>query len=304
MIDAERRDLTVNSMFLDLSGTVYDYFNGKEDLEKKRVAFVGTADARIKEDYLRIFRYFRFYGRLAKDEDNHETETINAIIANKEGLGKISGERIWTEWKKILSNQMGGPLTLKMIEIGLGPFMGLPQETLNERFRKFWSTKCQKTHYMNSLTQLLKNQDDMMKLHARLKMSGYERDMGLFLLQNRDIPADLKHWQKVYLLSTVTKNSNHLRDFIEQSIRSNDQVPSDVLEGFLTWEAPKFPISGKDLIESNIVPRGKLVGLCLNKLKEIWIDGDFTADADHLLKVELPKVAEQLQQNSPQKNKK
>ena len=118
MIDAERRDLTVNSMFLDLSGTVYDYFNGKEDLEKKRVAFVGTADARIKEDYLRIFRYFRFYGRLAKDEDNHETETINAIIANKEGLGKISGERIWTEWKKILSGNMGGPLTLKMIEIG------------------------------------------------------------------------------------------------------------------------------------------------------------------------------------------
>ena len=304
MIDAERRDLTVNSMFLDLSGTVYDYFNGKEDLEKNRVAFVGTADARIKEDYLRIFRYFRFYGRLGRDEDNHETETINAIIDNKEGLGKISGERIWTEWKKILSGPMGGPLTLKMIEIGLGPFMGLPQETLNIRFQKFWSKKCQKAHYMTLLTQLLKNQDELMRLHARLKMSGYERDMGLFLIQNRDLPADLKHWQKVYLLSTVTKNSNHLRDYIEQSIRSNDQVPSEVLEGFLIWEAPKFPISGKDLIESNVVPKGKLVGLCLNKLKEIWIDGDFTADANHLLNVELPKVAEQLQHNSPPKNKK
>ena len=64
MIDAERRDLTINSLFLDLDGTVYDFFGGKEDLDAQRIAFVGSADARIKEDYLRILRYFRFYGQL------------------------------------------------------------------------------------------------------------------------------------------------------------------------------------------------------------------------------------------------
>ena len=72
MIDAERRDLTINSLFLDLDGTVYDFFGGKEDLDAQRIAFVGSADARIKEDYLRILRYFRFYGRIAKDITNHE----------------------------------------------------------------------------------------------------------------------------------------------------------------------------------------------------------------------------------------
>lgn len=61
-LDAYRRDLTVNSMFLGFDGTVYDYFNGYEDLMERRVRFVGDPDLRIKEDYLRILRYFR-YGR-------------------------------------------------------------------------------------------------------------------------------------------------------------------------------------------------------------------------------------------------
>jgi tRNA nucleotidyltransferase (CCA-adding enzyme) len=91
-VDAERRDLTVNSMFLGMDGTVYDFFNGQEDLAKRRVAFVGSADARIKEDYLRILRYFRFFGRLARDEHSYEEATLEAIKTNAEGLSRISGE--------------------------------------------------------------------------------------------------------------------------------------------------------------------------------------------------------------------
>lgn len=59
MLDANRRDLTINSMFLDFDGSVYDWFYGYEDLQNRRVAFVGTASRRIQEDYLRILRYFR-----------------------------------------------------------------------------------------------------------------------------------------------------------------------------------------------------------------------------------------------------
>ena len=78
-IDAERRDLTVNSMFLNIDGTVVDFFNGRKDLQNKRIAFVGSAEKRIQEDYLRILRYFRFYGRLCELENEHEEETMNAI---------------------------------------------------------------------------------------------------------------------------------------------------------------------------------------------------------------------------------
>lgn len=59
LLDALRRDLTINSMFLGLDGSVYDYFFGYDDLEKRRIAFVGSAEKRIQEDYLRILRYFR-----------------------------------------------------------------------------------------------------------------------------------------------------------------------------------------------------------------------------------------------------
>jgi len=294
MIDAERRDLTINSLFLDLDGTVYDFFGGKEDLDGERIAFVGSADARIKEDYLRILRYFRFYGRIAKDIDNHEGETLAAIENNKEGLGRISGERIWSEWKKILSGPMGGPLTLKMIELGLGPYIGLPENVCRENFENCWQVKKNTLHPITLLVSLLENQDDMMKLHLRLKLSAFERDMGLFLLEHRDVPPDLKYWQKIVILRKIK------RDYIEQLIKSNLVVNKSLLEEFQSWEVPKCPINGRDLTETNLVPRGKFFGVCLNKLTELWIDSDFKMDKDHLLKVELPKIAEnRLMQQSP-----
>merc|ERR1712038_1182566 len=279
MIDAERRDLTINSLFLDLDGTVYDFFGGKEDLDIQRIAFVGSADARIKEDYLRILRYFRFYGRIAKDITNHEEETLKAIENNKEGLGRISGERIWSEWKKILSGPMGGPLTLKMIELGLGPYIGLPENLSTQNFDNCWQVKKKTLHPITLLASLLKNQDDMMKLHLRLKLSAYERDMGLFLLEHRDEPTDLEYWQKIVILRKIK------RDYIEQLIKSNLVVNNSLLEEFQSWEVPKCPINGRDLTETNLVPRGKVLGTCLNTLTAIWIDSDFKMDKDHLLQV-------------------
>ena len=123
-IDAERRDLTINSMFLGLDGKLYDYFDGRKDLLGERIAFVGSAVRRIQEDYLSILRYFRFYGRVVGVNTDvndssvpkhrlkvHEKETINAIKSNSGGLSSISGERIWSEWKKILSGRFGDKVT-------------------------------------------------------------------------------------------------------------------------------------------------------------------------------------------------
>ena len=116
-IDAERRDLTINSMFLGFDGTLYDYFDGRKDLQNQRIAFVGNVERRIQEDDLRILRYFRFYGRIVEELPRsdlglpmlkpHETETLDAIRKNAEGLSRVSGERIWTEWKKIFSGRFG-----------------------------------------------------------------------------------------------------------------------------------------------------------------------------------------------------
>ena len=117
-LDAERRDLTINSMFLGhlrlllsiynnwhwwiigntlgFDGTVYDYFGGYKDLQDRRVVFVGDAESRIKEDYLRILRYFRFCSKLSLQPDKHEVDTLQAIRNNLDGLDRISGSIITT----------------------------------------------------------------------------------------------------------------------------------------------------------------------------------------------------------------
>lgn len=99
LLDANRRDLTINSMFLGFDGSIFDYFYGYEDLLERKVRFVGNAEKRIKEDYLRILRYFRFYGRISDDPDKHDNETLEIIANNVDGLQNISGERIWVEVK-------------------------------------------------------------------------------------------------------------------------------------------------------------------------------------------------------------
>ncbi|CAF0827111.1 unnamed protein product [Brachionus calyciflorus] len=84
--DAIRRDLTVNSLFLDLDGTIFDYVNGVDDINNKIIKFVGIPDKRVKEDYLRILRYFRFYSRVKSDCKEHHKESLEAIRNNAEGL--------------------------------------------------------------------------------------------------------------------------------------------------------------------------------------------------------------------------
>jgi tRNA nucleotidyltransferase (CCA-adding enzyme) len=88
-LDASRRDLTMNALYLDLEGTVYDYFNGIDDLNHRRIRFVGDPVERIREDYLRILRYFRFFGRLANENATYDDDTLKAIRENAGGLKGI-----------------------------------------------------------------------------------------------------------------------------------------------------------------------------------------------------------------------
>lgn len=85
-LDSNRRDLTVNSLFLGQDGTVYDFFNGIEDVLQRRIRFVGEPEQRIREDYLRILRYFRFYGRICESENNHDEKSLIAVKNNSSGL--------------------------------------------------------------------------------------------------------------------------------------------------------------------------------------------------------------------------
>ena len=98
--DASRRDLTINSIYSDKDGNLFDPYGGKKDLEDGFINFIGNADARIKEDYLRILRYLRFFLNYSKQA--HNSEIIRTLKINIGGISKLSKERLIDELKKII----------------------------------------------------------------------------------------------------------------------------------------------------------------------------------------------------------
>ncbi len=103
--DAARRDFTINSIYADLDGNIFDPYNGKKDIEIGQVTFIGDSEKRIKEDYLRILRYLRFF--LDYSKQPHKEEIIRVIKINLSGISNISKERLLDELKKLLkSNQL------------------------------------------------------------------------------------------------------------------------------------------------------------------------------------------------------
>lgn len=216
---------TILLLFAGFDGSVYDYFFGYEDLQKRRVAFVGDPDVRVKEDYLRIMRYFRFYGKIADKPDNHEEQTLKVLKDNVEGLQNISGERIWVELKKMLQGNFAGSLLKTMIDVGVGQYIGnfsiltniknvkvtwfvcdlffligfsffflmlkiitgLPSSpNVDELNRVLKRADHLQLHPMSYLAALLLDIDEVTVLHNRLKFSGYERDLTYFLVEHRD----------------------------------------------------------------------------------------------------------------------
>ena len=99
--DAQRRDFTINAIYSDISGEVYDPLNGIEDLKNGIIKFIGDPNQRIQEDYLRILRYLRFYTQYNKNKF-HDEIAIKAIKRNLDGLAKISKERILEELFKMM----------------------------------------------------------------------------------------------------------------------------------------------------------------------------------------------------------
>lgn len=130
-LDALRRDFTINAMSLTLDGQLYDYFEGERHLAEKKILFVGDPHSRITEDYLRILRYFRFYGRISSSADMHDADTLEAIRELGDGLERISVERVWAEMQKILVGNHIPSLVVLMHKLGITRHIGRYEHSLS-----------------------------------------------------------------------------------------------------------------------------------------------------------------------------
>jgi len=140
-------------------------------LRIRKVRFVGKAAERIQEDYLRILRYFRFYGRLSVNADEHEEQTLTAIRENMKGLQRISGERLWMELKKILAGKFSKEIVLRMLDLGIAPYVGLPEKPDTEEYKKICERLEQlklSANPITTLTALLRTEADVRILHVHV----------------------------------------------------------------------------------------------------------------------------------------
>ncbi|CAG9813433.1 unnamed protein product [Phaedon cochleariae] len=298
MLDALRRDLTINSMFLGLDGCVYDYFFGYDDLKKHRVAFVGNAVTRIQEDYLRILRYFRFYGRIALEPNKHEEGTLKAICDNGAGLSNISGERIWMELKKILEGNFAGDLMVTIVENDLAQYIGLPNNPNKAELKKVWT---QSGHLnLNAITllsSLLNNTDDAITLNARLKLSAFDRDLALFIVNHREPKLHSKPLMPYQQL--ILKSKSKPSDTKNMCIEVLKYINSPYWEDLVKWEIPKFPVSG-NVLKENGVESGRFMGVVMNELKIFWANNDFNLSVEELVK-EIPRISNELAEKKKKK---
>lgn len=260
-VDAERRDFTFNALSMDWDGTIYDYFNGIKDLQEGEVNFVGDADLRMQEDYLRILRFFRFLGRMPKPKA--DVMTLAKISENRAGLKNISGERIWSEMKKILAGEnveyilslMDSTKVLGAIDIMMN-VTGIP------------SSKDPVTNLAAVI-----DENFVSIVIDRWKLSKQEQKNLEWLVDKRDI------FFPVSAMESALVNGVDRSLVLELTKLRNDKLAYDHLKN---WEIPVFPVTGNDLIASGVAP-GPKMGTILQLLKNTWIAANYIPTKDRLL---------------------
>jgi tRNA nucleotidyltransferase (CCA-adding enzyme) len=246
-------------MSMDMEGNLFDYFGGMDDLQDKVSKFVGDAEERIKEDYLRILRYFRFQGRLSTptwDED-----TLNAISTHAEGIAQVSAERIWQEMSKVLAGNNVANVLDHMTKTGVSKVIGLSTNDLSK-------VKDNRSPII-ALAQM-SNTTDIVK---RWRLSNNESSLLDFLVKNKANTLDQK------------KIEDMLADGIDKekvSALAELQGQKKMADHAMVTSIPDFPVSGADLIATGMKP-GPDLGKKLAQLKQQWKAGNFKASKEDLL---------------------
>ncbi|GAB1601507.1 CCA tRNA nucleotidyltransferase 1, mitochondrial-like isoform X1 [Argonauta hians] len=281
--DANKRDLTFNAMFLDFNGTVYDYVNGEENLKTQTVKFVESSEGRIQEDYLRILRYFRFWGQIANATSEHDPHTLEVIKCNGHGLSNISGERIWQELKKIVCSHLAADIVSTMFELGILSHIGLPNTSNIKEFQRVCDN-CQQTAPLpiTLIVALLETNKQLLNFQSRVKISTDELRQGTFIMQQRDQLNNAEDAFSYCQQLQLDRKEHNLKLYIIELLKYNGN--RDLIKTFQEWDPPKFPVSGHDLLACK-VPKGSLFQKIISKLKSIWKDSNYSMKKEDLLEM-------------------
>jgi len=282
-VDAARRDFTFNALYCDLSGQVYDETGqGLADSAARRVRFVGSPDQRIREDYLRILRYFRFeaqYGNGKFDKD-----ALQACGRLKDGLEGLSAERIQVELLKTLTAPGALNAIKKMLDTGVLQQVLTPDDG-GDKLARLIAIEDHLGRTPDGLLRLAALTSDVTDLRLSNKMVKRFTN----LMQPFDISAKTTTLTRQKMLYDLGRQG--YRDRVMMAWAGTSAPPGDadwrqiyVLPD--QWPVPQFPVTGKDLIAAGF-SQGKAMGDVLAQLERQWSDGGFKSKKNDLLKKTL-----------------
>ena len=294
-VDAERRDLTINALYADAAGEVIDLVGGLADIETRNVRFIGDAEARIAEDYLRVLRFFRFFAYYGKGRP--DAEGLRACARAKDKLGMLSAERIWSETKKLLAAPDPSRALLWMRQTGV--LTAILPET------EKWGIDA--VHALVAAEQAMSwTPDPILRLAAivpdvperleamarRLRMSNAEAARLQAWAMTPPLPDEVTDvgFDRILYRHGVDGVRMRLRLALAKARASAQENPIamrksarlSVLSGRCdAYRRPVFPLSGADVLAAG-VPAGKRVGEVLGALEALWVERNFALDRDEL----------------------
>ncbi|MBJ6134231.1 CCA tRNA nucleotidyltransferase [Ochrobactrum sp. Q0168] len=294
--DAERRDFTINALYATADGTIIDHVGGLADIETQTLRFIGDAEQRIREDYLRILRFFRFFAWYGSGRP--EAEGLRASARLKDGIEQLSAERVWSELKKLLSApdpsrallwmRQGGVLNLVLPESekwGIDAIHGLVRSEADLGWSADPLLRLESIVPPDAVRM-----EDMGK---RLKMSNAERARLEAWARADAVKPELSEQALKKVIYRGSKQAVVDRIKLAYAAARADAAGSDeamiraggfsrLLETAEHYEAPLFPVTGGDLLALG-VEKGPGLGKALRSLETFWIDSGFSLDRATLL---------------------
>ncbi len=292
--DARRRDFSINSIYVDIEGRIFDPLEGELDLKNGKIKFNGPSEERIQEDYIRILRYFRFFIQYSKKY--YDEDVIKAIKRNINGLNKISNERIFLELKKILMLKNVHKLFFdnEVREIFLNIF---PQFIHFERLKiiRALDEKLKGKFNINLILALLivDNSNSYEYFCHKYKASNNIRNrfknisVNIENLKSKNFYSEENIKKQIYLT-----NKDYVNDLLLFSICINNKVNKNHIEKLLRYvkkcKIPKFPISG-NYLKKHGYETGQKLGKKLKLLEEKWIENNFIIEKN-IIKKNIVKI--------------
>jgi tRNA nucleotidyltransferase/poly(A) polymerase len=279
--DAARRDFTINALYIDAGGRLFDPLGGQADLAAKRLRFVGRAADRVQEDTLRMLRYCRFF--IDYNGAQHDQQAVAALRSFAPLAAGLSGERVAKELRKILSNEHCA------VAVGLLHETGLDQSVLGVGIDIGAIPSSPKAlrlvtadHGWLVLFSAMIPESALASVLQRLRLSRVEQKFCLQMATSGtpQLFAELTtpRWRQ----SAFFMHRRAAAIYACAAWRLRGEFRADIYQQLQQWKPPKFPLSGADLL-SHGVDNGPALGQMLKDAETLWVQSDFTLNKSALL---------------------